>query len=86
MKDDISLDNASPLIKEHFFDGSIEVLCFGISDNSILEKMIIDTIIVNPKIIMCSPTNESFLKNRYDMIDSKTGVFMRKDLRTEDQQ
>ena len=84
LKDDISLDNASPLIKEHFFDGSIEVLCFGIRDNSILEKMIIDTIIVNPKIIMCSPTNESFLKHRYDMIDSKTGVFMRKDLRTED--
>ena len=38
LKEDITVDNAAPLIKEHFFDGSIEVLCFGINDSTILEN------------------------------------------------
>ena len=86
LKEDITVDNAAPLIKEHFFDGSIEVLCFGINDSTILEKMIIDTIIVNPKIIMCSPENDRFLKDRYELVDSKTGVFMRKDLKSQEEE
>ena len=80
LNDDITVNNAASLIKEHFFDGSIEVLCFGINDNEVLKKMIVDTIIINPKIIMCSPSNRTFLNHRYDLVDSKVGVFIRKDL------
>ena len=85
LKEEASNDNVAPLIKSNYFDGSIEVLCFGIQDNSILKTMIIDTIIVNPKIIMCATVNNEFLSARYDLVDKDTGVFIRKDVNAKDQ-
>ena len=78
--DELSVDNVASLIKSNYFDGSIEMLCFGIKENEILRTMIIDTIIVNPKIIMCSVENNKFLKDRYHLIDDMNGIFIRKDL------
>ena len=79
IKEDITKENVCEIIKSNYFDGSIEVLCFGINDSDILKRMIVDSIIVNPKIIMCCPKNESFLRERYDLVDKNTGVFIRKD-------
>ena len=79
IREDITKENACELIKSSYFDGSVELVCFGINDSDILKTMIIDSIIINPKIIMCSPANESFLKHRYDLVDEKIGVFLRKD-------
>lgn len=81
LREEATNENIAPLIKSNYFDGSIEVLCFGIKDNSVLKTMIVDTIIVNPKIIMCSPVNKSFLSDRYDLVDSNIGVFIRKDVK-----
>lgn len=84
--DDVTHENVAPLIKANYFDGDIEVLCFGIKDNSILKTMITETIIVNPKIIMCSSVNNEFLKHRYNLIDADIGVFMRKDITKSNQE
>jgi hypothetical protein len=81
VKEEVTTENVASLIKTNYFDGSIEVLCFGIQNNDVLKTMIIDTIIIIPKIIMCSPLNNEFLKNRYTMIDDEIGVFLRNDVK-----